>query len=66
MAASINEKLLEIVPEKESVVRQLIKVVGNDTTNLLRVSEVIEHIALKEHQLWAYNALDIIDELRGL
>lgn len=62
MDTSISEKLLAIVPEKEEVVRQLINIVGNDRTNLIRVSEVIEHIAIKEHALWAYNALDLLDE----
>jgi hypothetical protein len=63
MDASINEKLLSIVPEKETSIRQLLSIVGNDRSNLLRVSEVIEHIAIKEHALWAYRALDILDEV---
>ncbi len=61
MATSLNEELLAIIPEKEQVVRQLINLIGNDRQNLLRVSEIIEHIAIRETAPWAFKALDLIE-----
>ena len=58
---SLTEKLLNIIPEKEQVVRHLITLVGNDKKNLIQVSQVIEHIALREQSMWAYKALDLIE-----
>ena len=66
MAASVNEKLLEIVPEKEQVVRKLITMVGNDRNGLKSIHEIIEHIAIKEYSQWAFMALATIEKELGL
>ena len=62
MSRELATKLFELVPEKEQVIRQLIPLAINDRKGRIQLSEIIEHIAIRENQLWAYKALNLIEE----
>lgn len=66
MANPVCNELLTIVPEHEHVIRELIETVNKTKetpSDIKMLSCVIDHIAIRENPMWAYKALDVLENL---
>ena len=63
MDDALYNNLLAAVPDKEMLVRHLIKSIKQtEYPNLFPLFILVEHIALRETLLWPHKVLDMIEE----
>ena len=63
MDEALCNNLLALIPEKEELVRHLVRSIKQtEYPNLFPLYILVEHIALHENILWPHKVLDIIKE----